>query len=46
VDILITKNGFQTLVDVAIANSTHTNLVQHVLIVTVHATIVVVQDKA
>jgi hypothetical protein len=44
-DIVITKKKIQTLVDVFIASSTHTNFVQHALTTTTHATIVVVQNK-
>ncbi len=44
-DIVITRNNFQTLTNIVIANPTHTNLVQHTSTTIVHATIVVTQDK-
>jgi hypothetical protein len=39
-DIVIIKNNFQNLLDVAIANPTHTNLVQRVSMMIAHVTIV------
>jgi hypothetical protein len=39
VDIVITRDDFQTLVDVVIANSTHTYLVQRALTMTMQASI-------
>jgi hypothetical protein len=45
VDIIITKDNFRTLMDVVIANLTHTNLVQHASTMIMHVTIVIVQDK-
>jgi hypothetical protein len=44
-DIVITKKIIQTLADVFITSSTHTNFMQRVLTTTTHAAIVVVQDK-
>jgi hypothetical protein len=44
-DIIITRDNFQTLTNIVIANPTHTNLVQHASTTIVYATIVVVQDK-
>jgi hypothetical protein len=46
VDIVITNDNFQTLVDVIIADSTYTNLVQCASTMIVHAMIIAVQDKA
>jgi len=46
VDIAITKDIFQTFVDVIIVNLTHTNLVQHALTTTTHPTTVIAQNKA
>jgi hypothetical protein len=40
------QRGFQTLVNVIIINSTHTNLIQRALMMTKHVTIVVIQKKA
>jgi hypothetical protein len=45
-DIVITRDGFQTLADVVIVDPTRTNLLQCALTTTTHATIVVAQDKA
>jgi predicted PurR-regulated permease PerM len=45
VDIVITRNNFQTLVKVVIANLICTNLVQYVLIMIAYAIIIVVQNK-
>jgi uncharacterized membrane protein YpjA len=38
VDILITKYGFWTLMDIIIIDSTHTDIVQQTLMMTTHAT--------
>ncbi len=46
VDIVITKDGFWTLVDIVIADLTRTNLVQCALTTTTHATTIVPQNKA
>jgi hypothetical protein len=46
VDIVITRNDFWILVDVIITNLILTDLVQHVLIMITHVTIVVAQNKA
>jgi hypothetical protein len=46
VDIVITKDSFRTLADIIIANMTHTNLVQHALMTTMHVTTIATQDKA
>jgi hypothetical protein len=46
VDIVITKDNFQTLVDVVIVNQIHTNLVQRASMMIVHVTTIVVQNKA
>ncbi len=46
VDIAITKDIFQTFVDVIIVNLTHTNLVQHALTTTTHPTTIIAQNKA
>ncbi len=43
-DIVITRDGFQTLVDIVIANSTRTNLVQCAS-TTTHAIIIAAQNK-
>ncbi len=45
-DIVITRNGFQTLANVVIINSTCTNLVQCALTMTTHVTTIAVQDNA
>jgi hypothetical protein len=45
-DIVITRDGFQTLVDIVITNSTHTNWVQHAWTTTINATIVSARNKA
>jgi hypothetical protein len=45
-DIVITKENFRILADVFIANPTCIDLVQCVSMMTTHAMIVVVQDKA
>jgi hypothetical protein len=45
-DIVIIKDDFHTLANFVIANSIHTNLVQHVSTTTLHATIVAAKDKA
>ncbi len=45
-DIVIIKDDFQTLVNVVIVDSTHTNLVQRVSMTTLHATIVATKYKA
>jgi len=45
-NIVITRNNFQTLTNIVIANPTHTNLVQHNSITTAHAGTVATQDKA
>jgi hypothetical protein len=44
-DIVITKDGFQTLTDVVIANLIRKDLVQQTSTTTIHATIAT-QDKA
>jgi len=46
VDIVITRDSFQTLADVVIIDPTRPNLVQHVFTTITHAMIVVTQDKA
>jgi hypothetical protein len=46
VDIVITKDIFQTFVDIIIVNLTHTNLMQHALTTTTHPTTVIAQNKA
>jgi hypothetical protein len=45
VDILITKNGFHALLDLVIANPTHTNMVQRESMKTTHATTMATQKK-
>jgi hypothetical protein len=45
-DIVITRNSFQTLVDIIIVNPTCTNLVQHALMMTMHVTTIATQNKA
>jgi hypothetical protein len=45
-DIVITRNSFQTLANIVIVNLTHIDLVQCALTMIVHAIIVVAQDKA
>jgi hypothetical protein len=44
-NIVITRDGFWTLVDVVIVDSTCIDLVLHVLMMITHATIVAIQDK-
>jgi hypothetical protein len=44
-DILITKNNFQTLVDIVIANPTHINMVQRASTMTTHVMMMVAQEK-
>jgi hypothetical protein len=44
-NIIITKDNFQTLRNVVIVDLTHTNLVQHVSMMTMQAATIVVQDK-
>jgi hypothetical protein len=44
-DILITKNNFQTLMNVIIVDLTHTDMVQRTSIMTTHVMMLVVQDK-
>jgi hypothetical protein len=46
VDIVITRDSFQTLANVVIIDSTRPNLVEHVFTIITHATIVAAQDKA
>ncbi len=41
VDIVITKDDFQTLAKIVIVNSTHIDLVQHAFTTTTHAIIIV-----
>jgi hypothetical protein len=43
-DIVITKNGFQTLMDIVIADLTHTNMVQQILTMMTNAMMMVVQE--
>jgi hypothetical protein len=45
-DIVIIRNSFHTFTNVVIVDLTRINLVQRVSTTTMHATIVVVQDKA
>jgi hypothetical protein len=45
-DIVTTRDNFQTLVDIVIANPTCTNLVQHVSMKTTHPIVVDAQDNA
>jgi hypothetical protein len=45
-DLVITKDNFQTLMDVVIADLTRTNLMQCVSMTTLHVTTIVTQDKA
>jgi hypothetical protein len=45
VDILITTDGFQTLMDVVITNPTHTDMVQRTLMMTIHTAMMVAQEK-
>jgi len=45
-DIVITRDIFQTLVDVVIVNLIHTNLVQHASTMTTHPTTIIAQNKA
>jgi len=45
-NIVITRDDFQTLVDVVIVDLTCTNLVQCASTMIVHVTTIVVQDKA
>jgi hypothetical protein len=44
--IVITRDGFWTLVDVVIVDPICRNLVQHVLTMTLHATTIAIQNKA
>jgi hypothetical protein len=44
-DIVITKDDFSTLANIVIVDPTHTNLVQHVLSMTMHVATIVAQDK-
>jgi hypothetical protein len=43
--VVITKNNFHTLMDLVIANLTHTNMVQRTSTMTTHATTMVAQEK-
>jgi hypothetical protein len=45
VDILITIDGFHTLMDIVIANLIRTNMVQQASMMTTHATMMVVQEN-
>jgi hypothetical protein len=45
VDILITKDGLRTLMDVIIVDLIHTNMVQQPLTTTTHAATMVAQKK-
>jgi hypothetical protein len=45
-DIVITRDIFQTLVDIVIVNLIHTNLVQHASTMTTHPTTIIAQNKA
>jgi hypothetical protein len=45
VDILIIKNGFETLMDVIIVNPTYTNMVERASTTTTHAMMMVIQEK-
>jgi hypothetical protein len=45
VDILITKNGFQTLMDIIVVDSTCINMMQQVSTMTTHVMMMVVQEK-
>jgi hypothetical protein len=44
-DILITKDGFQTLMDVIIVDSIHTNMVQRASTTMTHVMMMVAQEK-
>jgi hypothetical protein len=44
-DILITRYGFRTLMDVVIVDSICTNMVQQTLMTTTHVAMMVVQEK-
>ncbi len=46
IDIVITRDNFQTLTNIVIADPTCTNLVQHTSITTAHAGTIAVQNKA
>jgi hypothetical protein len=46
VDIVITKDNFQTLADVVIADLTRPNLVQRASMMTTHASTIVARNKA
>jgi hypothetical protein len=45
-DIVISRNNFQTLVDIVITDSTCINLVQRVSTTTTHVATIVAQNKA
>jgi hypothetical protein len=45
VDILITRNGFHTLMDIVVVDSTRIDMVQQALMTTTHAMMIVVQEK-
>jgi hypothetical protein len=45
-DVVSTRDGFRTLVDIVITDPTNTNLVQYALTIIAHATTVATQDKA
>jgi hypothetical protein len=44
-DILITKNGFQTLMDVIITNPIYIDMVQQTLTTTIHVVMMVAQEN-
>ncbi len=46
VDVVITKDNFQTLVDIVIVNQIRTDLVQHASTMIVHAATIAAQNKA
>ncbi len=46
VDIVIIKDNFQTMADIVIADPTCLDLVKHASTMTMHVTIVTIQDKA
>jgi hypothetical protein len=46
VDIVITKDDFQTLVDIVIVNQIRIDLVQRALTMIVHVTTIAAQNKA
>jgi hypothetical protein len=46
VDIVITKDNFQTLVDIVIVNQIRIDLVQRALTMIVHVTTIAAQNKA